>query len=294
MREKKSKRILLAAICVASIMIIFCIVIECKRSDADLAAMATNIALSILCSLVASGIFCMMQSALSSDQAEAAIAKLEMIDEKLKQERQLYDSGIVSIRPKTYYDKEGEFWKTIINSTSDRLDLIGHTLSPWFDYEYRDIFIGKITSMLEKGKTIRIILSGKSPDMNKICDVENGIKEKQQLSKVELTCYEFRQIVKNNKESKRKRHRGELQVYVVDEQEVSYMYIRTDQQCFMSPYIASDNSFLLEMETGVEYSRRFDVGFENMLYSASDYKVEMGDQNERTAKNRGRKCLFRK
>lgn len=294
MREKKSRGILLAAICVAAFAVILCMITENNLSDADLAAMWKNIGLSISCSIVASGIFYLMQSAFSTDHAEAAMTKLQMIDEKLKQERQLYDSGIVSIRPKTYYDKEGEFWKKIINSTSDRLDLIGHTLSPWFSYEYRDIFIGKITSMLEKGKSVRIILSGKSPDMNKICDVENGIKEKQQLSKVELTCYEFRQIVKNNKESKRKKHRGELQVYVVDEQKVSYMYIRTDQQCFMSPYIASDNSFLLEMETGVEYSRRFDVDFEDMLNSVSNQKVEMGDQNERTAKNCGRKCLFRK
>lgn len=292
MREKKSRGVLLAAICVASFAIILCMVTENNLSDADLATMWKNIGLSISCSIVASGIFYLMQSAFSTDHADAAMAKLEMIDTKLKQERQLYDSGIVSIRPKTYYDREGEFWKAIINSTSERLDLIGHSISPWFGYEYKEIFVRKIKNMLKEGKDVRIILGGEAPDMNKIDDMERQRIDKQELSKIELTCYELRKIVRAD--GKTKKFKGELQVYVTNAQKVSYMYIRTDQQCFISPYIASDNSFLLEMEPGVEYSRRFDVDFEDMLYSVSNQKVEMGDQNEGSTQNCGRKCLFRK
>lgn len=292
MREKKSRGVLLAAICVASFAIILCMVTENNLSDADLATMWKNIGLSISCSIVASGIFYLMQSAFSTDHTDVAMAKLEMIDAKLKQERQLYDSGIVSIRPKTYYDKEGEFWKAIINSTSERLDLIGHSISPWFGYEYKEIFVGKIKNMLKEGKDVRIILGGEAPDMNKIDNMEHQRIDKQELSKIELTCYELRKIVRAD--GKTKKFKGELQVYVTNAQKVSYMYIRTDQQCFISPYIASDNSFLLEMEPGVEYSRRFDVDFEDMLYSVSNQKVEMGDQNEGSTQNCGRKCLFRK
>lgn len=227
----------------------------------DYLSLWKNMALSVLCSIIASAVFSLLQDAGNEDME----TKLNEINENLKLQRELYDSGIRSIRKKSFYDADGAFWTNIIESTSNRMDLIGHSISKWFDEEYKDSFGKKIEEMLRGGKEVRIILSGDSPDMEKVRFAEREGRENCQLGKMENTCYELRKIVHNVPRTARNR----LKVYITDLSKVTYMYIRTDQQCFISPYIYSEtnksNSFLLELRTKIDYSKCFDDDFQEML-----------------------------
>ena len=278
------------------VLILFAVIVICGyiniSPEESLSALWQTVFLSIACSIVASGLFYLMQSAVDRDNNEEVELKLNEIDKKLRQLENLYDSGVVSIRSKTYYDKNGEFWKQMIKSTTNQLDLVGHDISPWFSSEYRTVFIGKVKSMIKNKKDVRIILSGDAPDMKKIHAVERGDKDENELSKIEVTCFELRQIIKEIRKNKRKHQIGNLDVYIADLKQVSYMYIRTDSRCFMSPYVSSGNSFLLEMEAGFEYSRWLDMDFENMLKFVKEINLEMN--NERTTKSGCRKFLFGK
>lgn len=264
---------------VAILSILFTIALfiaESRKVSPDISGMFQNIILSIFCSIVASVIFGMMQIADGKDGEkeekefrEAVNQKLKEINTKLTIQENLYDSGILSIRKKSYYDREGKFWKDIIESSADKLDLIGHSIHNWFEDEYKKIFVEKIRSMLKAGKEVRIILSGDKPDMKKIREVENTGEGRHLLSDLENTCFELRKIASGLPKPKYKKR---LKVFVTDLSQVTYMYIRTDTRCFISPYIHSttnsSNTFLLELDTKVEYSKCFERDFEDMLRRA--------------------------
>lgn len=253
------------------------IVAECTKKPPDILGMFQNMAMSILCSIVASILFCMLQISDSKDKdkeetefKQSVNERLGQIDEKLRRQNILYDSGIVSIREKSFYDKDGKFWKDIINSASNKLDLIGHSIHKWFDEEYKDAFVGKISSMLKDGKEVRIILSGQKPDMEKIREVERTGKGRHSLSKLESTCLELRQIA-----HKLPKNKKQLSVLITDINKVTYMYIMTDRRCFISPYIYSATNsagtFLLELEKGVDYSKCFERDFQEMLRDTQSF-----------------------
>lgn len=253
------------------------VIAEYNKDTPDVLGIFQNVALSILCSIVASVLFGMLQVSDSKDKdkeekefKQSVNERLDQIDEKLRRQNILYDSGIVSIREKSFYDKDGKFWKDIINSASNKLDLIGHSIHKWFDEEYKDAFVGKIASMLKDGKEVRIILSGQKPDMEKIREVEKTGEGRHSLSKLESTCLELRQIA-----HKLPKNKKQLSVLITDINKVTYMYIMTDRRCFISPYIYSATNsagtFLLELEKGVDYSKCFERDFQEMLRDTQSF-----------------------
>lgn len=261
MKKETWKKTYVKLIILAIIPVAVLIIAEGRAASPDYGAILQSIFLSILCSIAASALFSILQDEGNKDLEN----QINEINENLKRQKELYDSGIRSIRKKSYYDEDGNFWKKIVGSTSSRLDLVGHSISKWFDEEYKDFFAGKIEEMLKNGKEVRIILSGDPPDMEKVHSAEREGRESFQLGKMENTCYELRQIVR----SVPKPARNKLKVYLTKLSDVTYMYIRTDRQCFISPYIYSEtnksNTFLLELRTKIDYSKCFDDDFQEML-----------------------------
>lgn len=268
MEETKRRRYVLIANSLLCLIIIGLIVnTELMKPTPDMHTLAQNVALSILCSVVASFIFLYIQRGIEHDNNAAISGKLDSIDEKLKIQGELYDSGIKSIRKKSYYDGEDDFWKKIIQNADSRMDMIGHSLSHWLRDEYKELFCEKIVNMINAGKQVRLVLSCNPGefDIQKINKVMNRQLGKQKLTKVERTCYELTKVVGAVAKEKREN----LELYVTEKVKVTYLYIRTDSQCFISPYILSPtnsrNSFLLELETGVEYSQCFEEDFREMI-----------------------------
>lgn len=285
--KKRPERVILVVLVALSVIAVAVFAYDVSEDKSS--AFWQTFFLSIISSLIASGVFYIMQSAIDGDIKMAIVSKVDEIEGKLSRMENLYESGVVSIRSKRYYDKNGEFWKHMIKITSDKLDLVGREISPCFSSEYRIDFIDKVKNMVKSGKRVRIILSGDSPNMEKIYEVEKGKKEERELNKIESTCYELRKIIQEIKENQKKIANGGLDVYIAELKRVSYMYIRTDYRCYMSPYVSAGDSFLLEMEVGVEYSRWLDMDFENMLKVAKKINLEMN--HDRETKVRSRKFL---
>ena len=279
MSESKRRACIIGGFCALGvILIVLLILIESMKKSPDMYTLVQNIALSILCSLIASAIFLYMQKGIEHDEKNLTEEKLDgvrtlinsklnNIDKKLKRQEALYDAGIKSIRPKSYYDEKDDFWKKIIQYADSRMDLIGHSISPWLSNEYKSLFCEKIINMISVGKYVRIVLSCESGefDKQKIRNVLGGKTGKKKLTKIESTCYELAKLIGGVDEAKREY----LELYIAEREKVTYLYIRTDSQCFISPYILSltnkRNSFLLELDTGVEYSRCFEEDFDEMI-----------------------------
>lgn len=85
LKEIKRRHSIMCGITIlCCIIIILLIIIEILKPEPDLYSLFQNIALSILCSLVASFIFLCMQRGLEQDKNGIIIGKLNDIDGKLK------------------------------------------------------------------------------------------------------------------------------------------------------------------------------------------------------------------
>lgn len=262
--KKRTSRVVAVIMVILIVLIGGMFLLEIEKDSPDLPGFWQNIILSITCSLIASGGFYVIQGLFDYIDNQSTHRKLNEVDENLRKVINLYDSGIVSIRPKSYYDRNDDFWKTILYLTNDHLDLIGHSISNWFQEEYKATFEKKICEMIRAEKRVRIVLSGDFYDRQKIIDVLSGKTQFNKLSKIDKTYYHLYQLWKKLPEDKR----DGLEVYTVGRERVTYLYIRTDTQCFVSPYILgqeSGNSFLLEIKAGEKYADSYKKDFEEMI-----------------------------
>lgn len=256
----------------AVIFVVFCILLigaavslELKEQSPNMGKLWQNIILSILCSIAASIIFVLLQEAFSRNEHTALAEQLETIEAALRHQSELYDSGIISIRPKSYFDGEDDFWKDIIKNTETRLDLIGHSLSKWFLPEYKEHFQNKVKGIVESGKEVRIVLSAENYNLDHAKLAFLGKLDDKLLSKPEKTILQLIRLIHTIDPEKRKN----LKVYVANPLKVTYMYIRTDHQSIISPYIFSptnnQNTFLLELQPDTKYAKAFEDDFREMI-----------------------------
>ena len=250
------------------IVIITLIIIEYNKDTPNALELWQNIVLSTMCSIVASVIYNIIHRAYTINDADQTRSKLDTIEENLKIQNELYDNGIISIHPKSHFDNEEDYWNGIIEETNTKLNLIGHSISKWFKSEYKDTFLGKIKQMLESDNKINIILSSNNIDttLSKVKKAYADRRMLPQLTKVEKTILNLCEYInKNVAEDKRKF----LNVYVTDLSKVTYLYIRTDRQCIISPYTHSlddhQNSFLLELKPGTSYVKSLEDDYDEMI-----------------------------
>lgn len=225
-----------------------------------------SIILGIMSSIIASVIVLIIQRAFASNEHKDLTEQLNTIENALDNQSVLYNSGIRSIHPKIYFDKEGAFWTDILNNTEDKLDLVGHSIRTWFYPEFRDTFSKKVKTMLNEEKEVRIVLAPKSsPWFNCVFNVSLNRFEWKSVSKAGKTIRDLYHLLQGVDQEKRKY----LKIYVADPAKVTYMYIRTDEQSIISPYIFSPanspQAFLLELESTSAYAKAFERDFEDMI-----------------------------
>lgn len=106
--RKRSRVVLIAGIFAFALAI--CAYTKIIPEDSQ-SQMWQTVFLSIGCSIIASGVFYFMQSAIDADINENVSIELSDIHRKLEQIDDLYKNGVLSIRSKKYYDKNGNFGK---------------------------------------------------------------------------------------------------------------------------------------------------------------------------------------
>ncbi len=284
----------LKGILVAVIIVILCavligalIAIESHKTDGDIMGLGEEIILGILSSVVASVIFAILTRIYSRNDADAMDKRLKDIEAHLARQNELYDSGIKSIRPKSHFDQEDNYWNNIINGSSSRLDLIGHSLRKWFGIRYRETFIRKILQIVSSGGCVNVVLSTSSID--NIWVILSNVRAAYQhkgikLNKIEKTLLEFYRLLKDRIPAK---NRQRLRVYVTNLEQVTYFYIRTDEQCIISPYTYSlgdwENIFLLELRPNTDHAKILEDDFEEMISNLTpvDFQIDEIESREK-------------
>lgn len=272
---------------IVSVLLIICVfIVDSRTNYLDRAALWKDVILGISCSVIASGIFAILQRAYTNDDHDELSAGLKDIEASLQESNKLYKHGVISIRPKSYFDSEQKFWKEIINNSGNRLDLVGHSLSKWFKPEYKDIFVKKIASMLNDKKTVNIVLSmdNLTPEsmrtmLDKVkreYELRQQIKHAKVMSKLERTLFDFYVLLHEKVDNE---YWNNLKIYIVDLISVTYLYIRTDTQCIMSPYThnssGQQDSLLIELQPGTRYAKLIDDDMADFIETMEPIDMEM-------------------
>ena len=268
-RKVNTSLIVWASISVAGLIVVISIlVLEHQKGSPDILLLWQNFIISVLCSIIASGIFYSLQRAFLRKDDELLQQDIIEIDKKLKTQSKLYNSGVLSIHPKSHFDNEEVYWEGIISKAHTRLDLIGHSISKWFRSEYKEIFLKKIKEITDSGWDVNIILSTDNFDASLKAIHAAYVDQTLQanLSKLERTILEFYTFYNNEMGKESRKH---LRICVTDLRKVTYLYIRTDAQCIISPYMHSlddhQNSFLLELQPGTQYVKSLEDDFQEMF-----------------------------
>lgn len=126
-KRRRFTKVTIGLLSISALAIGGIFVAEFRNPDPDIPVLLHDIFLSIFCSVAASAIYALLQVAVSRDEQEELKAlkeKVENMDSKLRMQNELYDSGIVSIRRKSYYDPNGRFWRTAGSWRRDTLSII--------------------------------------------------------------------------------------------------------------------------------------------------------------------------
>lgn len=224
-----------------------------------------TVLIGVVSSLAASSWYEWMMKGINEEETNVYLKTLEDLRKEVLAYNRLMEEGIISIRKKSYYRTDKEFWKSILLNTVERLDLVGHDLSNWLTEEYQKIFSEQLINMAKHEKTVRLVMTGVSYDENRMKRAERDKNFRDNLKEVEKTYFFLYKLIKELPVNKRSYIEG----YIVEPSEMTYMYIRTDNACYISPYLSSEkydiDSFLIEFDINAERCQCFMGQFEEFM-----------------------------
>jgi hypothetical protein len=207
------------------------------KDKAVLQGLFLGIIASIIASIVYSFISSFINSEVGSSKEEiGAIQKeLHTLREHIFKKNEYEELGIAALASKARYDTEAEFWLGLLEEAEDGFELLGHALNKWFYKEYHEKYVERILWLVNNNKTVQLVFL--APDGNSIERVNKQyhkdytIPARDTLEKIES---EIKGKIKKN-------HQKYLQIKLIKETEIHYMYISTGKSIVIAPYNMAAN-----------------------------------------------------
>lgn len=219
--------------------------------------------LGIIISIISSLMFFLCSEFLFNDDSDSKTIKSEVHDIRSFCEvtNGLNTLGVEDIKSISVDDEDPSFWLKILHNSHEQLDIIAHTLSPWFKDDYRDEFINKIVELANNNKFVRILIL--DPNGLNLNFVNTGNSEKYKekiLNTVKSIKIIYGKINPNCQKN--------LIVKFNSSYVIPYSYIRNDLHTFVSPYLCSNSersSFITKCNNGRKIANVFNSDFEDIF-----------------------------
>lgn len=169
--------------------------------------------------------------------------------------------GIQNIKSISVDDQDTSFWLSILKNSHEQLDIIAHTLSPWFKDDYQDSFINKIVELANNNKIVRILIL--DPNGNNLNFVNTG-----DLGKYREKIFNTVKSIKGIYDKINPNSRKNLIIKFNSSYVIPYSYIRNDVNTFVSPYLCSNSersSFITVCSKGKKIANVFNNDFEDIF-----------------------------
>jgi len=226
-------------------------------------SLVEEICLGIIISIISSLLFFIFSNFLFVDNTDIKDikSKLQEVNDSCKLSDDLDELGICNIKSIAVDDKSPSFWLDILNNSHQHLDIIAHTLSPWFKDDYEEAFVNKIIELANNNHIVRILIL--DPQGHNLNFINTGNLE------------EYREKILNTVDSIKNMygkieadHRKNLVVKFNHSYVIPYSYIRNDDNTYVAPYLCSNaerSSFITVCKYGGKFANVFNNDFEDVF-----------------------------
>ena len=198
-----------------------------------------------------------------TEQIDRIQSDIEEINKTIIVSEDIKRYGILGIKNISYEDDSDKFWLDLLADTHEKLFIMAHSLSPWFQEKYESTFWGTIRQLVLKGKDVKIIIL--KPNGDNLKTMING----------EVSAYSARlratilkiQAFQNSLSSEQSPH---FVVKLNGHHTMPYTYIRNERQILVSPYFVTGkerSNFMILFDSKSVFSDSFNNDF-NELFSS--------------------------
>lgn len=189
--------------------------------------------------------------------------------------------GIREIKNKGQ-DDLGDFWKTILCSTNDRLFMMAHTLSPWFQEEYEELFFETIRRVIRAGHEVKLLILMPHSDVLNYMNIgETGAYSQKIVNSISNLKEIYASLSDVEKEHFHVRYSSSVLM--------PYMYIRNDSTTYFSPYLFNGkgrSNFVMAVDEASVFAKSFNQDFNEMFESCKDNRLTLfSPSDQRISKN---------
>lgn len=151
---QKQKYMLTFLVSIALITILISIFLNANLNE-KMSNLISGLAVSILSSMI----FLVLTEFIFDDKKNVKKIKrnISKIFQTITISEDIKNYGIKSIK-NISYGVESDFWTKLLNSSEEKLYIMAHTLSPWFQEEYEKVFFNTLRKMVSNKKEIRIVI----------------------------------------------------------------------------------------------------------------------------------------
>ena len=170
--------------------------------------------------------------------------------------------GIESITLKNNIHAAHDYWHALLSECNQNIDLLAHTLNPWFASDYHEEFRATLRDIAERGGRVRIIKFAPNTDA---CDKISRQTGENTSANAYNTSAELHLLYNSlSEDAKHHFHLFESDIYV------PYMYIRTDKKIVVCHYfttLSSNNSMVVEYGLASQMGGIYQADFNNFFNS---------------------------
>ena len=222
-----------------------------------------DICLGLIISLLSSLLFALYSELFFEDDSDIISIKnnLSNIKSLCQLSKDFQSLGVCGINSISVNDRDPNYWIEILNNSHLQLDIIAHTLSPWFKERYRTEFTNKVIELANNKRFVRILIL--DPNGHNLEFVNTGmlLEYRKKIIKTIKNITTIRGMI--NSEC-----RDYLDVRLNRSYIIPYSYIRNDQKTYISPYLCSNDersSFITDCMNSSTIANAFNEDFEEIF-----------------------------
>lgn len=198
-------------------------------------------------------------------QVDQIQKNIDVIKETIIVSEDIKRYGIQSIKNISYEDDSDAFWLDLLRSTEEKLYIMAHSLSPWFQEKYEEEFFKTIQSLLSQQKEVKMVIlmpSGKNLEYMNVGNTEDY------SNKLKTTVAKLTQFLNSLSVDQRRFFQVKLNGSFL----MPYTYIRNEKQILISPYFFSGkerSNFMITFDHDSVFSDSFNNDYNELFANNS-------------------------
>lgn len=273
---RRYKKLLLVGITFVSGIVSVCLMFS-KNGNLNV------IGSGVLASIIASFVFSFMSDIWNEDEKQQQSdniifikGNIERIAERKTVLDKAFENGLERIELIDYADENDKLWINLLEKSTIRLDIIAHTLQPWFKDEYAGKFSEQITKILNSGKKVRILILDPEGDNLRYININDKHAYRRKIkNSISELCKIYNSIEPSKRDNLIVKSNGN---YVIP-----YTYIRNDASTYISPYMcanASRSSFIAVCKSEGRIARGFIEDFDEIFNLPDIRQISLAAQEQ--------------